>query len=176
MTEQWELDAKTPTEYNSVEAKRGREFILRLTTGADVVLAIQQFAKDHNIRFAKIHGMFMGGIQPCKLLMWTPDTSDPTNWHNETETTIHNLSMLLSMSGQVSVRPKGNSEEPFAAIHFVTGGAWDVPSMGGHLLEGSLVKGVCEFYITEILGIDVLWPSDHDPHASEYPENWYQKV
>ncbi len=49
------MDAGKPNEYHSVEAKRGREFILRLTTGADVYLALQQFAIDHGIRFAKIH-------------------------------------------------------------------------------------------------------------------------
>ena len=41
MKEKWELDASEPTEYHVVEARRGREFILRLTTGADVYLAIQ---------------------------------------------------------------------------------------------------------------------------------------
>ena len=35
MTEVWERDAETPDEYHSVEAIRGREFIIRLTTGAD---------------------------------------------------------------------------------------------------------------------------------------------
>ena len=34
MTEIWERDAETPDEYHSVEAIRGREFIIRLTTGA----------------------------------------------------------------------------------------------------------------------------------------------
>lgn len=176
MTQKWELDARNPSDYNAVEARRGREFILRLTTGADIVLAIQKFARDHNIRFAKIHACFMGGLQPAKFLMWAPDSSDPDNWHHEEAATIQNLSMLLSMSGQISIRPRGDKEEPFAAIHFVTGGAWDVPTMGGHLLEGSIVKGVCEVYVTEILGIDVLWPSDIDPHAEEFPENWYKEV
>ena len=54
----WELDASRPVEYHSVEAQRGREFIIRMTTGADVFLALQQFAKDHNIRFAKIHAVY----------------------------------------------------------------------------------------------------------------------
>ena len=55
---------------------------------------------------------------------------------------------------------------------------WDVPTIGGHLLEGSIVKGVVECFITEILGIDVLYPSEKpiDPHADEFPENWYQEV
>ena len=62
MTEIWERDAETPDEYHSVEAIRGREFIIRLTTGADVFLAIQKFAIDNNIEFAKIHAAFMGGL------------------------------------------------------------------------------------------------------------------
>jgi len=40
MKDVWERDASDPSEYHVVEAKRGREFILRLTTGADVYLAI----------------------------------------------------------------------------------------------------------------------------------------
>jgi len=83
------------------------------------------------------------------------------------------------MSGIIHPRPKkGGGEELFAAIHFVIGGAWDVPTLGGHLLEGTIVKGVCEVFITEILGIDVLYPQGEllDPHAEEFPENWYKAV
>jgi predicted DNA-binding protein with PD1-like motif len=68
MTPEWELDARRPDEYHVVEARRGREFILRMTTGADVFLGIQKFAIDHQIRFAKIHAVFMGGLQPAKYL------------------------------------------------------------------------------------------------------------
>ncbi len=176
MKEKWELDASKPTEYHVVEAERGREFILRLTTGADVYLAIQQFAVDHGIRFAKIHAAFMGGLQPTKFLMWAPDTSDPDNWHNESEVTIQNQSMILAMSGVIHPRIMRGEEEPFPAIHFVTGGAWDVPSIGGHLNEGPIVKGVLEIFITEILGIDVLLPSDYDPSSDTAPESWYKEV
>jgi len=175
----WERDASTPTEYHVVEARRGREFILRLTTGADVCSAIQKFAEDHDIRFAKIHAAFMGGLQPARYLMWTPDTRDPQNWHNESPATTQNLSMVLSMSGMIHPRlTEGGGEEPFAAIHFVIGGAWNVPTVGGHLLDGSIVKGVVEVFITEILGLDVLYPTQKqvDPHTDEFPENWYQEV
>ena len=176
---EWEMDANHPTEYHVVECQRGREFILRLTTGADVFLALQQFAQDRDIRFAKIHAAFMGGLQPCKFLVWAPDTKNPDNWHNEEAMTIRNLSMVLSMSGIIHTRPvKGGGEEPFPAIHFVIGGAWNVPTVGGHLLDGSIVKGVVEVFITEILGIDVLYPEGEmlHPHAEEFPENWYKEV
>ena len=140
---------------------------------------VQQVAKDHDIRFAKIHAAFMGGLQPARFLVWTPDTKNLGNWHNETAMTIQNLSMVLSMSGIIHPRPvKGGGEEPFPAIHFVTGGAWDVPTIGGHLLDGSIVKGVVEVFVTEIVGIDVLYPEGAmiDPHAEEFPENWYKAV
>ena len=176
MKEKWEQDASKPTDYHVVEARRGREFILRLTTGADVYLAIQQFAVDHGIRFAKIHAAFMGGLQPARFLMWAPDTGDPDNWHNEAVATIQNQSMILSMSGVIHPRIMKGEEEPFPAIHFVTGGAWDVPTIGGHLEEGTIVKGVLEIFITEILGIDVLLPSDYDPESDVAPESWYKKV
>ena len=179
MAAKWEMDASHPAEYHIVEAQRGREFIIRMTTGADVFLALQKFARDHDIRFAKIHAAFMGGLQPAKFLVWAPDTRYPQNWHNESPMTIQNLSMVLSMSGIIHPRPvKGEGEEPFPAIHAVIGGAWDVPTIGGHLLEGSIVKGVVEVFITEILGIDVLYPEEEiiDPHAEEFPENWYKEV
>ena len=179
MPDKWEQDAAHPREYHLVEAQRGREFILRMTTGADVCLALQQFAKDHGIRFAKIHAAFMGGLQPTRFLVWAPDTARPDNWHNESPMTVQNLSMVLAMSGIIHPRPvQGGGEEPFAAVHFVIGGAWDVPTVGGHLLEGSIVKGVVEVFITEILGIDVLFPQGTmiDPHAVEFPENWYKAV
>ncbi len=175
MKEKWELDASNPREYHAVEAKRGREFILRLTTGADVYLAIQQFAKDHKIRFGKIHCSFMGGFKPAKVLLWTPDPHDPGNWHTETAATFNNLSMVISMSGIIHPRIVKGVEEPFPAIHYAFGGAWDVPTVGGHLGEGTIVKGVCEVFITEILGIDVLLPSGYDPDSDAAPESWYKE-
>jgi hypothetical protein len=38
------------------------------------------------------------------------------------------------------------------------------------------VKGVLEVFITEILGIDVLLPSDYDPESDVAPESWYKEV
>jgi predicted DNA-binding protein with PD1-like motif len=50
--------------------------------------------------------------------------------------------------------------------------------MGGHLLKGSIVKGVCEVFITEILGIDLSLPSENpaDSNAQGYPENWFKEI
>jgi predicted DNA-binding protein with PD1-like motif len=175
----WETDASHPAEYHTVQVGRGREFILRLTTGADVFLALQQFALDHEIRFAKLHAAFMGGLQPTRFLVWAPDARDPDNWHHEAPRTIHDLTMVLSMSGIIHPRPtEGGGEEPFPAIHFVVGGAWNAPTVGGHLLDGSIVKGVVALFITEVTGIDVLYPEGAtlDPHAEEFPENWYREV
>ncbi|MCX5974642.1 MAG: DNA-binding protein [Coprothermobacterota bacterium] len=174
--QKWELDSTKPDDYHAVEAQRGREWIIRMTTGADVFLALQQFAKDHNVRFAKIHAAFMGGLQPAKLLMWIPDKNDPGNWHWEAPAVFENLSMVGAMGGVIHPRPgKDGKEEPFPAVHAVIGGAWNVPTVSGHLEKGSIVKGVVECFITEILGIDVLAPSA-DNRADEYPENWYQEI
>ena len=86
--------------------------------------------------------------------------------------------MVLSLGGIIHPRFKKPRGGALPAIHFVIGGAWDVPTMGGHLLEGSLVKGVCQVFITELLGIDVLFPQRlaPDPHAEEFPENWYRRT
>jgi predicted DNA-binding protein with PD1-like motif len=176
MKDPWERDASHPLEYHSVECRRGREFIIRMTTGADVYKAIQQFAKDEGIKFAKIHAAFMGGFSPAKIFMWCPDPHDPENWHNESEASFENLSMLCSMSGIIHTRMVDGKPEPFPAIHYVIGGAWDVPTVGGHLREGTLVKGVVECFITEILGIEELLPSGYDPASDDAPEEWYKEV
>jgi len=176
LKDKWERDAGHPAEYHAVEARRGREFILRMTTGADVYRAIQQFAKDKKIKFGKIHAAFMGGFQPAKMLMWTPDTRDPKNWHNESMATLNNFSMLISMSGMIHTRMAKGKPEPFPAIHYVIGGAWDVPTAGGHLAEGTAVKGVVEVFITEILGIEALLPSSYDPEKDAAPEEWYKEM
>lgn len=175
MKQKWELDAESIEEYHAVACQRGREFILRLNTGADVCLAIQKFAKDHDIRFAKIHAAVMGGLQPVRYSMWVPDVRNPENWFCESIATVHNLSMILALSGIIHPRVgKDGKEESFPAIHFVTGGGWDVPTCGGHMNEGTLVKGNLEVFITEITGIDVLYPEDAD--EQEAPMNWYEEL
>lgn len=178
MKDTWEKDAATPSEYHAVEPRRGREFILRMTTGADVFLATQRFAVDHGIRFAKLHAAFMGGFQPAKFLVWAPDTRDLSNWHNEHEVVVQNLSMVLALGGIIHPRFRNGAEEPVPAIHFVIGGAWDVPTVGGHLVEGTIVKGVCQCFITELLDLDVLYPHGEapNPHAEQFPESWYRQV
>lgn len=173
MNKEWMSDAPHPRAYHSVRHRTGRTFILRMNTGADAWLAIQQFAVDRGIRFAKLHAAFMGGFQPLRFLVWAPDARDPENWHHEAPMEIHNLSMILSLGGIIHVRERDGVEEPFPAIHFVAGGAWNVPTIGGHLLQGSIVKGVFQLFVTELDGIDVLYgPTFEDG----FPENWYREV
>jgi len=176
MKDTWEREAAHPAEYHSVECRRGREYIVRMTTGADVYKAIQRFAKDEGIRFGKIHAAFMGGFSPAKMYMWCPDPHDPSNWHNESAASFENLSMLVAMSGMIHTRLVDGEPEPFPAIHYVIGGAWDVPTVGGHLAEGTTVKGVVEVFVTEILGIEELLPSGYDPETDGAPEEWYKEV
>jgi predicted DNA-binding protein with PD1-like motif len=121
----------------------------------------------------------MGGLKPAKFLVWTPDTRDPDNWHNEEPRIVHNLTMVLSMSGTIHPRPvKGGGEAPYPVVHFVIGGAWDAPTVGGHLLKGCIVKGVVELFITEMTGIDVLYPegAEIDPDEGVVPGNWYKEI
>ena len=174
----WEQDASNPEEYHFCEAKRGQEFILRMNTGADPVLAIQRFAKNNNIRFGKVHASFMGGFRPAKFLIWTPDSQDKSNWHNESVATVQNLSMLLAIGGMIGIRLNARSEEEsFVALHFVAGGGWDVPTFGGHLVEGTRVCGVMQVFVTEILGIDITRPSyELTGESASFPENWYRAI
>ena len=152
--EWWEQDAPVGG-YLAVEAKRGREFILRIVNGQDLVKTIKTFAKDNNIGIAKLHAAFMGGFQPARYLVWAPDTKDPDNELHEEVAELHNLSMLLSMSG--IIQPSGEEgKDPVVKIHFATGGGCDCQTVGGHLAEGSIVKGMFCCYVTEYDNLELL--------------------
>jgi predicted DNA-binding protein with PD1-like motif len=176
MKDTWERDATSIDQYHRVECRRGREFIIRLTTGADVYCAIQKFAIDEGVKFGKIHAAFMGGFSPAKMEMWVPDTDNAENWHMERIASFENLSMVLGMSGMIHTRLEDGQPTPFPAIHYVIGGAWNVPTVGGHLSRGTIVKGVIECFITEILGIEELLPTGYDPQTDGAPEEWYKEV
>jgi predicted DNA-binding protein with PD1-like motif len=175
---EWELPAQTEEDFFSVEATRGREFILRIPHEADPIKAIENFARTKGIRFGKVHAAYMGAFKPARFLVWTPDTANPANWHHEEPMEVQNLNMLLSCAGQIGIKKNFEGEEQsFVALHFVTGGGWNVPTIGGHLVEGTKVAGVMAFYVTEILGIDVILPSpDESVKHGDFPENWYEEI
>ena len=169
----WQRPAVEPTDYHMVEMTRGREFIVRMMTGADPVLALAQFAKENNIRFGKVHCSFMGGLQPLNYDKWTIDTVDPTNWYCERACVCENLTMIGSVSGMIGIRPDGKGgEESFVAMHFVSGGAWDTGTHCGHMNPGTKVKGSMQVFVTELLDIEVEYPADYK-EGDPYPENFY---
>lgn len=174
----WQRDASVPSEYHTCEMTRGREFMIRLMTGADPTLAIQRFAKENNVKYGKIHATFMGGFQPTKYYVWIPDYQDPENWHREGVAVNTNLTMLSAIGGMISQRPiEGTDEtEPYVAMHFVAGGGWDAPTLTGHLVEGTLVKGCMQCFITELLDVEALAPVDVWNEAYTYPENFYRNT
>lgn len=173
LTDPWRVPAEKPTDYHKVEVTEGRKFMLRLNTGADVNLAISKFAKDHDIMFGRIHCSFQGGFQPAKIMFWTPNTVNPEKWDGETTATFNNLAMGLQMSGVIRPRIYKGVAEPSAAIHFTVGGGWDMPTVGGHLADGTIVKGVCSVFITELLGIKERIPADYDPTSDRRPPVWF---
>jgi len=174
----WELPAKTPEDYFFVETGRGREFLVRLPDGADPLKAISKFAADKGIRFGKVHAAYMGAFRPAKYLKWAPDTANPENWHNESIATVENLSMLLTCAGMIGIKQNyRGEEETFVALHFVSGGAWDCPTFGGHLYEGTKIAGVMAFFVTEITGIEVIPPTKVEGKKEDgFPENWYREI
>ena len=114
----------------------------------------------------------MGGFEPARFMIWAPDARDPKNWGYEDVCEIQNLTMILSMSGFIHLRIGENGEyEPFPAIHYIVGAAWNAPISGGHLAKGTIVKGNFEVFITEILGIDVMISENMKNSGS--PESWY---
>lgn len=171
----WQLDAIADTDISYCEATRGREFIIRMSTGADPVKAITEFAKKANIKYGKIHATFMGGFEPCDYLVWVPDKDDKENWHLERTASVDNLSMLISIGGMIGQKTGADGkEEPFCAIHFVAGGGWNVPqAFGGHLVEGTKVKGCMQCFVTELLDIERQEPVDVYNESDTFPENFY---
>ena len=154
--------------YQVIEAKPGREFIFRLNAGADVLKSVKKFVQDHNIRIAKICAFNRGSLQPTRFEVWTPDTANPSEF-TEINTTIHNKAMVLSLSGIIHPKIKEGKEVTDVKIHIVIGGSWDVPTMGGHLQEGSITTGTFEFFVTEMTGIDIL-------PIKEGVSEWYKPV
>ncbi|HNY93682.1 MAG TPA: hypothetical protein PKJ88_03170, partial [Flexilinea sp.] len=108
---------------------------------------------------------------------WVPDIAHPDNWHLEGEAINTNLTMLCAIGGMIGQRPTDDGgEEPFVAMHFVAGGAWDTGTIAGHLLEGTRVKGCMQVFVTELLDIEVLKPVDVFGEAYTHPENFYKNV
>ena len=142
--------------YYFFEGKRGREFYLRLKDGVDLLEGIKQFVKDKKIRIAKIHAAFLGSFQPVKYEFWTPDTRDPKNWHNLSVANFGNINQILGINGVVHTRIIEGKEQTVVMIHGITGGGWDTPTVGGHFREGTIVKGGCGVFITELLGMEGL--------------------
>jgi predicted DNA-binding protein with PD1-like motif len=166
MSKEWWQEEKPADGYLSVEAQRGREYILRIVTDQDLVKTIKTFAKNNKIKIAKVHAAFMGGLKPARYMIWAPDTRDKDNWAHEEGANLDNLSMLLSMSG--IIQRSSLDDEPVVKMHFVTGGGWDCPTVGGHMMEGSIVKGICCVYITEMLGLELLERAG--------VEDWFKEV
>lgn len=176
----WQKPAVSETDFHCVEATRGREFVVRLTTGADPVKALKHFAEEKHIRFGKIHAAFMGGFDPLRYDVWTYDARDPDNRSFEATATHRNITMLCAMGGMIGIRPDGKGgEESFVAAHVVAGGGWDTGTVAGHLEEGTKVFGVMQVFVTEILDIDVIYPCQlyqDDAAFDKYPENWYRST
>ena len=84
------------------------------------------------------------------------------------------LTAIGGMIGQRPVRGTDGEEETFVAMHFVAGAGWDAPTITGHLVEGTIVKGCMQVFVTELLDVEALAPIDlvHDPEYG-YPENFY---
>jgi predicted DNA-binding protein with PD1-like motif len=168
----WWEDDPTSEGFYAVEAKTGREFILRIQSGADVVPTIQKFAKKHNIKVAKIHAAYMGAFHPAKFSMYIPVVEGEGVTKKvvdfKTAPSIEeNLNQVLSMSGIIQPNPRGG--DPVVKIHFITGGAWDVPTTGGHLYPGSIAWGLIHVFITELLGLELIDNKGQN-------EDWFKEI
>jgi predicted DNA-binding protein with PD1-like motif len=169
---QWWEDDPTSEGFYAVEAKTGREFILRIQSGAFVVPTIQKFAKKYNIKVAKIHAAYMGCFKPAKYSMYIPvvEGEGPTKKVVDIKTapTVEeNINQVLSMSGVIQPNPRG--DDPIVKIHFVTGGSWDVPTTGGHLYPESKAWGLIHVFVTELLGLELIDNKGQN-------EDWFKEV
>lgn len=175
--ENWQKNAETLDSYFCCEAVRGREYVLRLTTGADPVLAIAKFAHDNGIKYGKVHAPFMGAFSTTKYLMWAPNTEEPKNWHTEVIATCDHVCSICALGGMIGIRPKKlGGEESFVAMHFVAGASWETAIFGGHLEVGTRVAGTFQLFVTELLNIEALKPVDLYNEEFTWPQNWYKNI
>jgi predicted DNA-binding protein with PD1-like motif len=61
--------------------------------------------------------------------------------------------MGLALNGIMFKKPE--EDEYRVLVHAIVGASWDVPTIGGHLLEGSLCTSGLELIVTEITGVEV---------------------
>ena len=173
----WQKDSIRKDSFFSCEARRGREFIIRLTTGADPVLAIAKFAEKNNVKYGKVHAPFMGAFRKTRYLMWVPNLANPEEWHSETIAENNHLSSICALGGMIGRRPTPEGgEEAFVAMHFVAGASWDSATFGGHLEMGTEVAGTFQVFVTELLDIEVLKPIDLYNEEYTWPQNWYRNT
>ena len=45
--------------------------------------------------------------------------------------------------------------------------------MGGHPADGTIVKGVCSVFVTELLGIKERLPASYDSESEDSPPVWF---
>lgn len=174
---EWQRPSDEIDDFLSCEFSVGRQFMVRLTDGADPVIALANFAKKKNIRFANVHNCSHGTMNPTRYNIWIYDYNDPEHWNLEGPAVNNNNTMLCALSGMISMRPDGKGgEEPFAAVHFVSGGCWDSGTICGHLLEGSRVRGTWQVVVSEVLGVEQLNPNDFMGPDYKFPPNWFREL
>lgn len=181
---EWWDDEVPPEGYYQVEPKRGREFILKICNGQDVLDVVQRFAVKNNITIARIHTAYMGAFKPQVYLKYVPhpERIDPESaskyledvegkrWMQEIPVTTDNLGMILSLNGFIV--PKAPGEPPEVKIHFLTGASWDSELTGGHMEPGTKVSGEFCCFVTELTGLDIIW-ADGQKFAYEH---WFKEI
>jgi len=180
---EWWDDEVPPEGYYQVEVKRGREFLLRISNGQDILDVLQRFAVKNKIMVARVHTAYMGAVKPQVYLKYVPhpDRIDPNSaskyvkefeikrWMQEIPVTEHNLGMVLSLSGLIV--PKNLGEPPEVKIHFVSGASWESELTGGHMEPGTRVSGEFSVFVTELTGIEMVWA---DGKKFSY-EHWFKE-
>lgn len=116
----------------------GREFLLRLPTGSDLVPSLTDFAKHHGVQAGWIN--YLGAISHASLRYYNQDEQRYEDFeiaqHLEVLAGIGNISLL--------------DGEPFIHTHMALADR-DGKAIGGHVNSGTIVFAI-EVRVEEILG------------------------
>ena len=116
---------------------RGRNFLLRVPEGKELLGFINDFSKKNNVLIGTVSAI--GSLRNPKIGYFDESAGE----YKVIE--LGGLYELVSLSGNISLK----DGEPFAHVH-VALGAPDGKLYGGHLIEGEIF--VAEVFIQELLG------------------------
>ncbi|MFX1512214.1 MAG: PPC domain-containing DNA-binding protein [Promethearchaeota archaeon] len=120
---------------HSVEIKQDRTFVVRLTSGEDILNSLTKFLKQHNISSSIILGI--GAVSKANIGFFDGKEYLTIEFNETME--------IMTCCGNSSLF----QDKPFPHIHIVLGKK-NGKSCGGHVLPGCIIGATGEFFVIEV--------------------------